>query len=38
MFDGEVVKKIPFKKTLDIENFWLGQCPRQSPSQSTNQS
>ena len=22
MFDGEMVKKIPFKKILNLENFW----------------
>ena len=34
MFDGEIVKKIPLKKNLDVDNFWLRQSPKQSQRQS----
>ena len=38
MFDGEIVKKIFLEKNWDIENFWLGESPRQSPRQMLKQS
>ena len=39
MFDGEIVKKIFLgKKNWDIEIFWPGDSPRQSPRQMLKQS
>ena len=39
MFDGEIVKKkFPYKKILELENFWPRQIPKQSKAESKTES